>query len=150
MRPFRLKAARVPETDLHARVAEALDKLLAPPARWTTLAAGHLKLTAQQASKLQRLGLKPSWPDIQVLHEYAYGIELKAEGGRLSKTRIVRNRRTGHARVVEGQKDVFPQLEAAGMRIAICQSVEEVIAALRMWGVPLRISAGSEVVERAA
>ncbi len=139
-RPFRLVAPVPLETDLHASVADALDKLLLPPAMWTTLAAGHIQLTGQQAAKLHRLGLKRSWPDLLVLHGSLYGIELKRPGGKLSRTRTVRTRR-GPLRIVEGQRDAFPKLESAGMRIATCDSVASVLAQLREWGIPMRRAA---------
>ena len=137
MRPFSLAAPITPENDLHAAVAHALDVLLLPPATWTTFPAGHVELTAQAAAKLARLGLKRNWPDILVLHQVLHGIELKRTGAALSRTRTVRTRR-GRLRTVEGQRDVFPRLEAAGMRLAVCTSVDEVLAQLAAWDVPLR------------
>lgn len=136
-RAFRLTAMIPPEDDLHQVVADALDRLVMPPAEWTTFAAGHVPLPAQFAVKLARLGLKRSWPDILVLHGALHGIELKRVGQGLSHTRTVRTVR-GNLRVVEGQREVFPRLEAAGMRIAVCHTVVEVLDALAKWGVPLR------------
>jgi hypothetical protein len=136
-RPFRLTAPIPPEDDLHAAVAKALTFLLKPPAEWTTFPAGHVPLPAQFAVKLARLGLKRGWPDILILHGVAYGIELKRPGEQLSRTRLVRSRR-GTLRQIEGQRDIFPRLEQAGMRIATCESVAEVIAALNRWGIPTR------------
>ena len=81
-----------PEDELHASVADALDKLLLPPARWTTFPAGSVPLPPRYAAKLSRLGLKRGWPDIQVVHGgRIVGIELKRRGGKLSRTRIVRD-----------------------------------------------------------
>jgi hypothetical protein len=125
------------ESDLHAAVAVALDRLLRPPAQWTTFPAGHVELTGRAAAKLALLGLKRGWPDLLVLHGTLYGIELKRAGGPLSNTRTIRTRR-GLLRVVEGQRDVFPRLEAAGMRLAVCDSLEAVLDTLTAWGVPLR------------
>ncbi len=136
-RSFRLTAPEPPETDLHASVADALELLVLPPAEWTTFPAGHIQLTGQQAAKLHRLGLKRSWPDLLIVHGSLFGIELKRRGGKLSKTRAVRTRR-GRLRIVEGQADVFPRLESAGMRIATCDSVNAVLETLRVWGIPLR------------
>jgi hypothetical protein len=136
-RPFRLTAPVPPENDLHTAVADALAVLVMPPAEWTTFPAGHVALSGQAAAKLARLGLKRSWPDILVVHGGLFGIELKRPGGRLSITRIVRTKR-GRARVVEGQREAFPRLEAAGMQIAVCESVDAVLAALGAWNVPLR------------
>lgn len=134
---LRLTAPALLETDIHEAVAQALDTLLLPPAEWTTFNAGHVKLTGQQASKLKRLGLKRSWPDILVLHGQIYGIELKRDGGELSRTKQVRTKR-GRLRIIEGQRDVFPRLETAGMTIAVCESVLDVLSQLAKWGVPLR------------
>jgi hypothetical protein len=73
-----------------------------------------------------------------VLYDWLYGIEPKRRGAQLSKTRIVRTRR-GSPRTLVGQADVFPQLIAAGMRdIVVCYSVEDAIAALERWRIPLR------------
>ena len=117
-RPFRLVAPAPREDDLHEAVAQALAVLVLPPAEWTTFPAGHVKLTGQAAAKLARLGLKRNWPDVLVLHGVLYGIELKRPGGSLSRTRTVRTRRGG-ARIVEGQREAFPRLERAGMRLAV-------------------------------
>ena len=139
-RPFRLTAPVTPEDDLHTAVAHALDRLLLPPATWTTFPAGQVELTAQAAAKLARLGLKAGWPDLLVLHGVLHGIELKTLDGRLSRTRSVRTRR-GTLRLVEGQQDTFPRLEAAGMKIAVCRTVGEVLTALAAWNIPVRRTA---------
>jgi hypothetical protein len=137
-RPFRLTAPIAPETELQEAVANTLDLLVREPATWCAYPAGHIKLSGQAAAKLARMGLKRGWPDVLVLHGGTlFGIELKRRGGALSRTRTVRTRR-GSLRVVEGQRDVFPRLEAAGMRLAVCDSVEGVLATLAAWGVPLR------------
>jgi hypothetical protein len=137
---FRLVAPVVPEQDLHESVADALDKLLMPPAQWTCFPAGSVPLPPQFAAKLARMGLKRGWPDVLVLHRRLIGIELKRRGGRLSRTRIVRTRRGGLRELV-GQEDVFPLLEAAGMTIGVCDSLTAVLAFLAAAGVPLRLHA---------
>jgi hypothetical protein len=134
---FRLIHDTQPEDDLQADVADALRKLLLPPAQFSSFPAGHVKLTAAQAARLTRIGMARGWPDLLVIHRLVYGIELKGPDGRLSKTRLVRTRR-GSLRQLDGQEDVFPRLEAAGMAIAICRSVTEVLTALAGFGVPLR------------
>jgi hypothetical protein len=136
-RPFRLTAPVTPENELHESVADALDVLLLPPAMWTTFPAGNVPLEPRYAAKLSRLGLKRGWPDVLVLHERVFGIELKRVGGILSRTRVVRTR-SGGSRVLDGQVDVFARLVQAGMKIAVCHSLEEVLRALGGWGVPLR------------
>lgn len=136
-RPFHLTRPIPPEDDLHLAVAQALDVLLMPPAVWTTFPAGHVPLPPAFAAKLVRLGLKPNWPDILVLHRNLYGVELKRPGEALSIARTVRTRRGG-LRHVDGQRETFPRLEAAGMTIVTCKSVVAVLDALAAWGVPLR------------
>ena len=135
---YRLVEEIRPEDELHASVADALDKLLLPPARWTTFPAGSVPLPPQYAAKLSRLGLKRGWPDVQVVFGgRIWGIELKRRGGKLSRTRIVRTRR-GALRELVGQEDEFPRLREAGMEIGVCNSVPAVLAFLAAAGVPLR------------
>jgi hypothetical protein len=84
--------------------------------------------------------LKAGWPDIQIVFEgLIFGIEIKAPGGKLSKTRIVTNKR-GRRRLIEGQEDVFPRLKKAGMTIAIIHSPDELLNVLRYFGLPMRAS----------
>lgn len=138
VKPFKLSPPVLREQELHEMVAELFEKLIAPPAQWAFYPAGAIQLTAAQVAKLARMGLKRGWPDFLILHGKLYGIELKRQGGSLSRTRTVRTRR-GTPRILVGQTDVFPQLLAAGMQdIAVCHSVDEVQAALVLWGVPLR------------
>ena len=137
---YHLTVPVTPEDDLHEAVAHALDRLLLPPAMWTTFPAGAVPLPPQFAAKLSRLGLKRGWPDVLVLHGRVFGVELKRHGGGLSRTRVVRTK-SGGSRVLDGQVDVFPRLVAAGMRIAVCRSVDDVLSALATWQIPLRVAA---------
>jgi hypothetical protein len=119
-------------------VADALDKLLMLPARWTTFPAGSVPLPPRYAAKLSRLGLKRGWPDVQIVFGgRIIGVELKRRGGKLSRTRIVRTRR-GSLRELVGQEDEFPRLREAGMEIGVCSTVPAVLAFLASVGVPLR------------
>ena len=113
--------------------------MLPPPVMWTCFPAGNVPLPPEYAAKLARMGLHAGWPDFLIVHRNIYGIELKREGGRLSSTRTVRTRRGG-LRVVEGQADVFPKLGKAGMLIAVCHSIDEILAALAGWSIPLRVA----------
>jgi hypothetical protein len=135
-RGYRLTELIPPEDELHASAARLLDRVLRPPAVWTTFPAGNVPLPPEYAAKLARLGLKRGWPDILILHGHLYGLELKRRGRGLSKTRIGRTR-GGAQRLLLGQEDVFPLLEAAGMRIAVCHDLDEVVDALVAWGVPM-------------
>lgn len=136
-RCFRLSAPKLPETELHEAVARALAALIAPPAMWSTFPAGSVPLAPQFAAKLARMGLQRGWPDVLIVHDGIFGVELKSATGTLSRTRTVRTRR-GSLRTIVGQTDVFPRLQRAGMRIAVCRSVDEVLEAMRRWGIPMR------------
>ena len=137
-RAWKLTAPVIAEDDLQASVADALDKLLLPPAMWFAMPVGHIKLTPAQAARLSRIGVKRGIPDILVLHRRLIGIELKRRGGRLSRTRVVRTRR-GTLRELVGQEEVFPRLQEAGMVIGVCHSSGEVLTFLAACGVPLRL-----------
>jgi hypothetical protein len=139
-RRFRLTAPPPPlEVDTHEAAAEALRRLLMPPAIFGCYPAGVIQLTPPQAARMARMGLQRGWPDLMIGFEGMWGIELKRPGGRLSVTRVGRTRRGG-PRVYEGQIDVFPRLIASGAfrDIAICTSVDEMLAQLARWNIPLR------------
>jgi hypothetical protein len=127
------------EDDIHENCARVLDRLLAPPAMWFCYPAGHIQLSAGEVARLVRRGLKRSLPDIWLLHNGVYLVELKREGGKLSQTRIVRTRR-GSPRLLVGQAELFPALLRTGAitAIAVCHSVDELLAQVERWGIPLR------------
>jgi hypothetical protein len=135
---FRLTAPIPFERDIHEGCADALDKLLKPPAVWFTYPAGAVQLSPAQAARYSRLGLRRGLPDIWILYDGVWCIELKRPGGTLSRTRIVRTKRGGPRELV-GQTDMFPKLLAAGVRdIAICHSVTEMLDHLEWWKIPVR------------
>lgn len=139
MTAFRLTAPGPSERDIHEACADALDRLLLPPAFWFTYPAGASVLSAQQAARHIRIGLKRGLPDLWVLYRGVWLIELKRPGGVLSKTRVVRTRR-GSPRVLVGQEEVFPLLCATGAvrDIAVCYSVDGLLDQLEAWAIPLR------------
>jgi hypothetical protein len=137
-KPFRLTVPVPSEDDLHESVAKALDTLLMPPAVWTTFPAGGYLLSAKAAARLYRLGMKKSIPDILLWYRLPYAIELKKPGGKLSKTTVVRNKRTGRIRIAVGQTERHAELRAAGVIIGVCYSVDEVLACVAGWGLPVR------------
>src|SRR6201989_1538845 len=112
-RAFRLPYPDPYEQDIHESVAAALDRLLEPPATWCCYPAGHIQLSAAEAARLIRCGLKRSFPDILIFYKQVYGLELKRYGSKLSKTRIVRTRR-GSPRELIGQEEMFPKLLSTG------------------------------------
>jgi hypothetical protein len=136
---FRLLPDDPLEIDIHEQVARVLDRVLAPPAMWCCYPAGGTELSKPQSARLIRMGLKRGLPDIFLFYNGLWGIELKRHGGRLSKTRIVRTKR-GAPRVLAGQVEVFAALIRSGgfREIAVAHNVEEVLAQLDAWGVPLR------------
>jgi hypothetical protein len=127
---LKLVAPEPSEQNFHETAVQTLDFAVAPPAMWTCFPAGNVPLPPEYAAKLARMGLHSGWPDFLLVHRGVFGIELKT---------AVRTRRGG-LRVVEGQVDTFPKLVKAGMRIAICRSIDEILAALRLWEIPLRVS----------
>src|SRR5215470_1604311 len=78
---YRLTAPEPLERDIHEACAQALDRLLSPPAEWWTYPAGAAQLSPQQQARYSRIGLKRGLPDLMVLHGGLYGIELKRAGG---------------------------------------------------------------------
>jgi hypothetical protein len=143
MRPFKLTSLEPLEVDIQETCAAALDRLLMPPAMWFAYPAGVIELSGHEMARLTRHGLKRGLPDIWVLHRRVYCIELKRRGGALSKTRVGRTRR-GAPRVFVGQEEVFPLLIRTGAveAIAVCTSVDEVLAQLARWQIPLRAAVG--------
>lgn len=112
--------------------------MLLKPAKWACYPAGHLKLSKAEVARLSRMGLQRGWPDLLVIWNGSiYGLEIKRPGGTLSRTTIARTR-SGAPRVLVGQEEVFPELMAAGMKIAFVTSVEEMLLVLAHWGIPVR------------
>jgi len=137
MKPFQ-PAFPLYERDLHAACADMLDNVLKEPAVWWTYPAGAAQLSPQQQAAYSRIGLKRGLPDIFILYDGLYGIELKRAGAQVSQTRVVKTR-SGKMRELVGQADMFPRLIAAGMReIVIAHSVTEMMSHLERWRIPLK------------
>jgi hypothetical protein len=128
--PRRLrKVGHEHERELHAVVAQFLRLALRAPRTWTTFPAGGGGL--KRGRMLARLGLRPGWPDILVLHPspttldrrhvIVVGLELKTEVGRQSAA----------------QREVEADFIAAGAAFALCRSINDVHAALSAAGIPL-------------
>lgn len=129
---FRRHRPRPAETEreLHAAVAQFLRLALRPPTTWTTFPAGGGGL--ERGRMLARLGLRPGWPDVLVLHPapteiegcrrcIMIGLELKTPIGRQSQV----------------QRGVEADFAAAGASYALCRSIDDVAEALARAGVPL-------------
>jgi hypothetical protein len=138
-RPFRLTAPIIPEIQIHTACVDALDQLLMRPAEWCCYPAGAAQLSPQQQARYSRLGLKRGYPDLMVFYQKVYGIEIKRQGGKLSKTKLAHTRRGG-PRLLIGQEEMFPTLMETGAwgGIAVVHSVTEMLDQLADWGIPLR------------
>lgn len=111
------------ELELHRSVAEFLDWILMPPALWTTIPAGWTAMNRGAAGRLKACGLKAGMPDIMVFYNgFSIGIELKTDKGIVSAT----------------QREMFNKLQAAGVTVSICRSVDNVEQTLRTYKIPMR------------
>lgn len=113
------------ESQLHASVAELLDRVLIPPALFTTFPAGWGKLSKATAGRLYASGLKRGMPDIVVFigRGRVIGLELKAYGRTLS----------------EAQQVMHVKLAAAGVKVYTCKTLDDVLDALQHARVPMRV-----------
>ena len=104
-------------------MAELLDRILLPPTVWTTFPAGWGKLTKGVGGRLRGSGLKPGMPDILIFSlEKTTGIELKAPGRSPSAF----------------QRTMFAALQAVGVRVHVCFSLDDVLAVLLLEDIPFR------------
>jgi hypothetical protein len=136
-RGFRLTAPRVAEDDFHIEVAKVLGLFVMPPAEWTCFPAGNVELPAHAAAKLSRMGLQRGWPDFLLSHNGLFGLELKADGGGLSRTKVVRTKR-GTLKRITGQTEMFQRLRASGACVAVARDMDSVLLQLNVWAIPLR------------
>lgn len=127
--------SREHERELHAAVARFLSIVLRPPTTWTTFPAGGGGL--ERGRMLARLGLRPGWPDVLVLHPaptategcrrvILLGLELKTEIGRQSQV----------------QRAVEIDFAAAGATYTLCRSLEDVRNSLAAAGIPTIAKSG--------
>ncbi len=114
-------ARQAPELALHVAVSRFLRAALPGDATYTTFPLGGGGYARGQ--RLKAMGTRAGWPDLQVLYAgHAFLIELKSPDGRLSEDQLCT-----HRRIVN-----------AGCPVLVARSLEEVDAALRNWGIPLR------------
>lgn len=85
---------------------------------------GGFKLSVYELSKLKGAGYISGVPDRCIIWKgQAYFLECKSAKGVLTQS----------------QKEMFPRFEAAGARIAIVRSVDDVHDTLVEWGFPLKV-----------
>lgn len=110
------------EDQLHSNVVSAL-RIMLPSNAVLHHSPNEGKRGWRAQSWLKRAGTRAGWPDIELIYDGKfYGIELKA--GTRKPTAI--------------QAATHDDLWAAGARIKICRSIEDVIDALEGWKIPLR------------
>ena len=123
-----------PEDDFHVTVAQFLDLALPEDACWTTVEHGGQRGKAE-AGRLKAKGLKPGWPDIQIVYRgRSINIELKAKGGTLSKA----------------QKAMHARLTRAGAFPFTVMDLPALEGYLRGHDIPLRASTGARQPREAA
>ena len=112
------------EHALQTTCAVFLARALPPDATWTSVDPAtdqHMDIVAGARRKAR--GLRPSWPDMQVIWRGLFhAVELKI----------------GDGKQTTGQMAMQAEIERAGGKYAICCSVEELEEALCGWGIPLR------------
>ncbi|MGE0408095.1 MAG: VRR-NUC domain-containing protein, partial [Amphiplicatus sp.] len=88
----------------------------------------------QYRAKQKALGMKPGWPDLEVIYRGRFiGIELKAGKGRLS----------------ERQRIIHREIALAGGLVCVARSLDEVASSLAQL-MPLRARIGGEPSKRRA
>ena len=73
------------ESKLHVATADLLQNHCLPEWRWTFM--NRKAKDAREGALFKKMGLKPAWPDFVLLSPECrfHGLELKREGGQLSK-----------------------------------------------------------------
>lgn len=112
-----------PEQGLQIGLIKALALILTAETRVVHVANGGYR-TKTEAAILIGMGVMPGFPDLLFISRgRAYGMELKADDGDLTKS----------------QKEAHPLLLAAGMPIAIVRTAQQAIEQIHTWGIPTRV-----------
>ncbi len=115
---------RHPEQAFQAQLVRALTSALTPETYFFAVPNGG-KRTPIEAAIFVGQGVKPGVPDLLFIHDgRAYGLELKADKGR----------------VTEIQRIVHDRLRSVGMRVGVARTLDEAFAFLRDCGIPLRLA----------
>ena len=117
-----------PEQSFQISLVRDLRKILPPDCAMTAFPAGGGG--AVRGAFLKAMGLQAGWPDLLFVHRgTAFGLELKAGKGRVSKA----------------QADMRATLAKCGMDVRTARTLDEALGALRAWGIPTRIVGGGEI-----
>ena len=113
-----MSAREAPERLIQAAVVEHLGWRAIPGLWWSHFPAGGLR-NRIVAAQLKGAGTKPGVPDLLIVaHGRLYGLELKADRGRLSQSQIAT-----HA-----------EMRAAGATIGVATGIDEALELLGIWG----------------
>lgn len=114
---------RRPEQTLQRSVIQFLDAVL-PSGAWAFHIPNGGGRSRVEGAILKGMGVRAGIPDIEIIWQgRAYWIELKAGRGRASEAQIA-----AHARLQE----------CGCWPVATCRSIDDVEAALRLYGIPTR------------
>lgn len=118
----RRKPMRRPEQELQISLVSAPRYLLTPKTAMFHVPNGGFR-SAAEAGIFHAMGVVAGVPDLVFVHDgRAFGLELKAEDGRLT----------------EAQRNAHVRLRDAGMRIETVRGFDEALERLREFGIPLR------------
>lgn len=141
------------ETSLHWHVAGLLDKHLAPPAWFTTFPAGG---GGEMRGKiLKSLGLKSGVPDILIVVPVQALIMLPSgqlgnEWHTLQLNHWIELKKLKKGTLSDVQIETQAKLTAIGNKIANCDNLEAVKAAMQFWQLPYQAeSARQETISTA-
>ena len=110
---------RVAEEAIHRAVVDYLERAARPGVAWTHIPSGE-KRGPGVGGKLKGMGTKAGWPDLLLIHAgHTYGLELKAERGRVSPAQV----------------RVHAELTLAGATVEVAYGVDQAIAILKRWEV---------------
>lgn len=104
---------------LHFSVAKFLNDFAHPDWRWTHFPAGEIR-DDKTGAKLKRMGLKPGWPDFQIVAPTGlfHALELKRAGETLTDT----------------QADFAQWCRSHGVPHAVVDTFKDAVTVLNDWG----------------
>ena len=113
-----------PEQQLQRTIAAYLRMMLPPDVFFTAFPAGGGGKA--RGAQLKAMGLAPGVPDLMFIHNgKTRWVELKSATGRVSDV----------------QHETFCRLYTAGCgNVVVCKSLEDVIATLKSWAIPVRLN----------
>lgn len=110
------------EDPFQIEAATMLGELLPDDCWWCHIPNGG-KRPMTTAKRLKRMGTKAGAPDNLIVYRgSAYWIELKARYGSLQESQAVE----------------FPRIERAGAPVGVARTLDDIVALLTGWGIPLR------------